>query len=156
MLKSNSTFKFVCAFVLLVTFLTFYSSHVGETDPFIFEVFANADTYKDFDGENTTIVASSDVSANSRTQFVVDENGDPAPSAGWFRVRGIIDGEGYNDGWDYKSDGDVFDWGYSDSTSKEVKGKGCKASYYASASITNQVDFDYAYDNDDVEANPEP
>lgn len=39
---------------------------------------------------------------------------------------------------------------------KEVKGKGCKASYYASASITNQVDFDYAYDNDDVEAIPEP
>lgn len=57
---------------------------------------------------------------------------------------------------DYVSDGGVFDWGYADSTSKEVAGKGCKASYYASASVTNQADFDYAYDNDDVEANPEP
>ncbi len=65
--------------------------------------------------------------------------------------------EGYNEGWDYVSDiSNPFDWGHSNSTAKEVKGKGCKASYYASASVTNQADFDYAYDNDDVEANPEP
>ena len=33
MLKRISTFKFLSAFVFLVTFLTLYSFNVGETDP---------------------------------------------------------------------------------------------------------------------------
>ncbi len=91
MLKRISTFKFLSAFVFLVTFLTLYSFNVGETDPNIFEVFANADTYKDFDGQNTTIVATSDVWAVNITQFVVDENGNAVGSAGWFRIKGFVD-----------------------------------------------------------------
>lgn len=157
MLKCFSTFKFLSIFVFLIAFLTLLSFHVGETNPHVFEVFANADTRKDFDGNNTTIFAKSNVWAENITQFAVDENGNAVGSAGWFRVRGFIDGEGYNEGWDYVANANSpFDWGYADSTLKEVKGKGCHASYYASASITNQADFDYAFDNDDVEANPEP
>lgn len=67
-------------------------------------------------------------------------------SEGWFRIKGYIDYEGINIGWDYKAKGKGFK--VVDKTNKEVWGSDDDITGYAECSITNQEDYAWDYDNE--------